>query len=340
MKKIIKEVIQWTSAIAVAVVVFNGLLFLYNKPTAFIDRTNSSTNTIHTPGNYILHGTEGWGLHPVDRNGYVNKDLPLQEDYCVVVGASYTQGKEVKQGERFTDILNEKLADSNDALAIYNCSQDGYYFPSLTKNFYAITQEFSDAKAIVIEIGNTDFSTEQLIEGLEQRDFDEKQLGKNIYSSLSTKEKLSIKVKDFVPIYTIFKNQVKAFNKTDNADTVDNSKTDTAKQEKALGDLLAKIRGQWDKELIIMYHPAVEINNDGTMSTKKLTMVETFDKLCKENDITFVNVAEAFENQYNKDYSVPYGFSNTSMGSGHLNSVGHRIIADELYDILKGILKR
>ena len=77
MKKIIKEVIQWTSAIAVAVVVFNGLLFLYNKPTAFIDRTNSSTNTIHTPGNYILHGTEGWGLHPVDRNGYVNKDLPL-----------------------------------------------------------------------------------------------------------------------------------------------------------------------------------------------------------------------------------------------------------------------
>ncbi|MEZ3460960.1 MAG: hypothetical protein K1W23_02095 [Lachnospiraceae bacterium] len=34
---------------------------------------------------------------------------------------------------------------------------------------------------------------------------------------------------------------------------------------------------------------------------------------------------------------VPYGFQNTAIGDGHLNADGHRIVARELYQVLKDL---
>ena len=51
----------------------------------------------------------------------------------------------------------------------------------------------------------------------------------------------------------------------------------------------------------------------------------------RKNDIVFVDTGDAFLKAYENDYSVPYGFSNTTIGNGHLNQTGHRIVAEEFY---------
>ncbi|MBR0279256.1 MAG: hypothetical protein IJQ75_04680, partial [Synergistaceae bacterium] len=56
-----------------------------------------------------------------------------------------------------------------------------------------------------------------------------------------------------------------------------------------------------------------------------------------ENGIYFLNMAGRFLEEYEKDYTLPYGFANTSVGKGHMNVHGHRMFADEIYKLIQRI---
>ena len=60
-------------------------------------------------------------------------------------------------------------------------------------------------------------------------------------------------------------------------------------------------------------------------------------RLCEENGIYFISMTERFLNEYAKDYTIPYGFMNTSVAKGHLNENGHRMLADEVYRLITRI---
>ena len=105
----------------------------------------------------------------------------------------------------------------------------------------------------------------------------------------------------------------------------------------AFDKTLSLIRAEWDKELIIIYHPSIEIGEDGSLHIirENAVDVESFGRLCSKNNIIFIDVSDDFIKSYAQNYAVPYGYSNTRMGSGHLNADGHKVIADALYEILK-----
>lgn len=336
MKKYIWQMMQWIVAGILAVVICNCLLLAYHRPAGWIERTNSATSAIWRPGSTLLMGTEGRGTYTVDKNGYLNADLPRQEDYCLVLGASYTQGKEVKFGERYTDLLNVMLADSTEKLAVYNCSQDAKFLPGIICDFYAITREFPDAETIVIETGNTDFSSKELKAACNQHGFDENQVGSVIMSNMSFIQKAKLLVKEGLPFYTILKSQLTAVAaKNATSGTADSSQAVDTEQEQCLLEALALIRSQFDGQLIILYHPMVSLAKNGELVITEQETTAMFAAACEANDIVFVDVSEAFLAAYAKDYSVPYGFSNTTMATGHLSVDGHRVIAEELYNILK-----
>lgn len=336
MKRFFSQSLQWLSALMLAVLICNGVLFFYNRPTAFIDRTKASTNTIFYPGSTMLHGTEGHGYYTADRNGYLNPDLPRAKKYAVLVGASHTQGEEVSAGERYADVLNSRLSDGS-SLAAYVCAQDGLFLPKIIQNFRAVTEEFRDAQAIVIETGHTQYSSDELEKAMVQKEFDEKYLGANIAARMSGKEKLTIKVKEAFPFYTIAKNQITAY-KAKGQEQSETGDVDIKDYSKKMNRALALIRSEWKKPLIIMYHPTVSVNPDGTMTAQKEKTDDAFKKLCADNGIDFVNTGSVFEKAYRENYTVPYGFSDTSMGAGHLNADGHRLVADALYGKLKEVL--
>ena len=43
------------------------------------------------------------------------------------------------------------------------------------------------------------------------------------------------------------------------------------------------------------------------------------------------NMYSDFEEYYNENCKLPRGFSNTKIGSGHINEDGHRVIAERLF---------
>ena len=61
---------------------------------------------------------------------------------------------------------------------------------------------------------------------------------------------------------------------------------------------------------------------------------EKFSKLCEKNGIYLLDLSDRFKEEYEKNYILPYGFSNTSVGTGHFNKYGHEMVADELYKLI------
>ena len=337
MKKFFLTSLQWLSAAMAAFIVCNCLLFLYNRPTAFVNRSDSSTNMIFYPGTTMLHGTEGWGYYKTDKNGYLNPELPQAERYCVAVGSSHTQGEEVTLGNRYEDVLNKMLGAENE-LKVYAAAQDGLWFAPIAKNFRAITSEFSDAQAIVIEINRTGYTCEELDDALEQKEYDPNNLGSEIASRMGFREKLGLRVKEALPIYTILKQQKEAYRNRNAADQSDGQ--ELVPYEMSLHRVLELIRSEWAKPLIIVYHPTVQIREDGMLYAVEQPTDSIFERLCNKHGITFINVGEAFELEFRRDHTVPYGFVNTSPGTGHLNKDGHKIMAEQLFPHIKGVLEQ
>lgn len=336
MKKLLIQLLQWTNAILVAVLIMNCLLYFYNRTTGWIDRDSGATLSIYKPNSSFLRSTEGRGFHKTDSRGYVNDVDRLADDYVIAVGASYTQGKEVESGERYTDLLNEWLGYTDEAY-VYNVSQDGYFFPDIVRGFTPLVGEFPDASKIIIEIGTTEFSVDALQNALIQRSYDESQNGNNILSNISYSKKISMAIKEYSPLFYNINEKIKNIKElnTDDSDTkIKEVSFDKDEYKASLEDDFDLMTSLYDGDLIIIYHPTVEIDDNGMSVVEKETDA-IFQKVCDEYGVAFLDTSERFIKGYKDNNEVPYGFSNTSMGNGHFNKCGHRMMAEELLEVLK-----
>ena len=330
----LRQLLGWLLAAALAVLVCNGVLYVYHHPPAWIDRQNGATNGILNPGSRYLHGQEGRGLHLVDEKGYLNPDLPLARDYALLVGSSYIQGKEVPAGQRLVDLMNAQLDPSGETLPVYSVSQDGFYFPDVVKCFRALLGEFPDAKTIILEVNANDFSARALQKSLEQHEFDPSQTGENLVKALSRKQKLVIAVKEAFPILNAGKTQLTAM--LGSGGKSGGPEAEEVSMAEAMDGAVALLRSEYEGRLIIFYHPDVELLPDGSMEVIPDEKAELLRDACRREGVEFVDVSQAFLEAYGKEYAVPTGFSNTTMASGHLNVQGNRICAEVLLEVLKG----
>lgn len=322
-----------------AFLVVNLMCFKYYRWPGGFDRTENATKLIWNPGSVMSQGIEGWGSHRIDLNGYVNPKLPLKEkDYILALGSSHTLGKEVKEGERYTDLLNQKMGAIN-SLEIYNMGIDGHMYPSLVQGFDAAIQEFPYSKVVILEITETTFKPEELEEALIQREYSSSQNGNAIKEQMDLKSEMRMWIKENMPFLSLLKNRQFAKLPKERPATFSEKKNSITSESyvKDLSKTMGLIRNEYKGKIIIMYHPYVDLKSDGSMDIiYDNETYNLFKQACIENNIVFLDVGPAFLDAYNANSEVPYGFSNQIMAYGHLNKVGHRIVAEQLYAILRG----
>ena len=92
-------------------------------------------------------------------------------------------------------------------------------------------------------------------------------------------------------------------------------------------------------KIIIAYHPSVRVNEDGTLKIMRGAEENAakIQKLCRENGIYYLDTGNHFLEEYEKDYTLPYGFMNTSVGRGHMNKYGQKMFAEEIYKLIQEI---
>lgn len=340
-----RNLVQWVLAAFIAFCVANVLILPYWKAPGWIARDAGATSALYHAGTTLVNGYEGYGIANVDSHGYLNKDLPLADSFILALGCSHTKAIEVAMEERYTSLLNDSLSGGDDSkLYVYNLAIDGFYFPDIVKGFDAALAEFPGAESIIIEIPTTDFDLALLTDAINSRPFDPSRTGESLYAIQGSKEKLKIGVKEYLPILSLYLS--KQFTNISLGDGTPflhvPSQPDTAQYNVtkeayllALEPALAHLKEHYNKEIIIYFHPFVEIKESGELITDTSVTTGWFAESCQKYGITFIDASDAFADAYKKDHTVPYGFANTTPGTGHLNKEGHKISAELLLDALK-----
>lgn len=341
-----KNFIQWTLAAIVAFALANILILPYWYAPGWVSRDSGATPAIYHAGKTVINGYEGYGWATVDSRGYLNEEKPLADEVVLVLGCSHTKGIEVAMDKRYTSLLNDKLSGGDDSkLYVYNMAIDGFYFPQIVDGFKAALQEIPNVKTVVIEIPSTEYAPTDFT-GYNSKEYSADFTGTTAFASQPLSSKILTGIKECFPLTSLYlsKQFVSDGIRTTpffQATTGQNNEFEfppAAYEEyiQVTKKAFQSIREVWDGKLILLYHPSVQINRNGALSYTDTISLPWFYEACQAYNIAFAGMGGIWTTAYEQDYTVPYGFINTTSAQGHLNEDGHRLIADLLYTILEG----
>ena len=145
--------------------------------------------------------------------------------------------------------------------------------------------------------------------------------------------KLKLAAKEGLPLLSLVKKNLETLRAGGVPDEGSASRWDGYEAE--MDAALALIRSEFDGPIAFVYHPSVTLLPDGTMRLFYSDTWEIFCGLCEKNGIDVIDTGPRFLACYEGEHRLPYGFANTAPGSGHLNAVGHRIVAEEIISYLE-----
>lgn len=323
----------------------NSLCMFYYSAPGDLYRNNGTTRSIRKPQSYYVNAAEGFGIIRFDKNGYNNMDCELEKPYVLVMGSSHMEATYVNQQQNTSTILNDLLGGTGKDLRTYNIAHANNPLPDIIKGFQAGIGEFPDSCAVIMEIYDTTFSISDLQNSLQQTIYSADSGGAYLSQHLTADQKLRSSVIGWLPYAKyVLKRQLASTNlELGNPFGLMNtiSETQLSFEENdyvtAIDAAFSMIRKEYTNPIIILYHPKVDFCKDKMMIVRDEGTYDLFKRACEDNEMIFVDTGDAFMEAFEKDFTVPYGFNNTTMGDGHLNADGHRIVAQELYQVLKDL---
>ncbi len=317
-------------------------MFYYSAP-GDLYRDNGATKSIRVPDSIYVNVAEGFGITYYDQNGYNNLAGKLEKPYVLIMGSSHMEATYVLQEKNTASVLNYLLGGTNKKLRVYNIAHADNPLPALIKGFQAGIGEFPDAGAVVMEVYSTNFSVIELKNSLQQTIYSTDSDGAYLLQHLTAEQRLRSTLigwmpylkyvlgRQFASVNLGFGNPFGLFDDTEMAEMPFEENA----YESALNDAFSLLRREYNKPLIILYHPEITFSEDQMLIVRDECTYNIFKDVCEKNNIIFIDTGDAFLEAYADEYVVPYGYNNTVIGHGHLNADGHEIVAKILYQTLK-----
>ncbi len=336
----------------IAFVVLSVFCSFYSNTPVHYDDPDGATDYRWEANTFRSQWTEGFSYGKTNNEGYYDRtDYVAGEQIDVLLmGSSHMEAANVMARNSTAALLEQKLGDRR----VYDIGVSGHYFPTCVKNLENALAKYKPASYVIIETGNLYFTDEELNEmiegtvpsisshaggivGMLQKNPFLRQLYYQ-FDSYRSKGKSEATYDDIVKY-------IAPSEKAEEADSepLEDEKADNLCNEELLSEVLRKIKGIADSnhtEMIIMFHPTIRLGEDGTMSFDN-TQAESdqYRRLCEECGIYYLDMSDRFMEEYCENNLLPYGFTNTSVGFGHLNKTGHVMIADELYKLISEVEK-
>jgi hypothetical protein len=279
--------------------------------------------------------TEGISIGFYDKNGY-NNAYPSEDviDY-LCLGSSQMEAKEVMPNKNMVYFLNEILDSNGETGYAYNIGVSGEQMTTCISRLGHAVETYCPQRAVIIETGALDFSQNEIDEALE-----DPEVGNLFYTYRGIMG--IVRKLPYIRLVYVQLELLQDKKKAETAAVVENdtvSEFDYVSYKTKITPLIEKAeKNAKGIPVIIFYHPGVTIQTDGSLSTGgDPAMIRCFRDICEANGVRFLDMSERFQREYYENYTVPYGFANTRVASGHLNRYGHAMIADELYKMIQEV---
>lgn len=320
---IIKAIIACILAFAV---VTGCCVLYYNIPVHFTNESGA-TDYKWEESEFYSRGTEGFALGKTDSNGFNNKEAPDGKTINILfTGSSHGEGFNVSQDDVCASRLNDLFGEDK---FVYNIATSSHNLPYLCKDLDNALNEYNPTEYVILECQSIELKTDAMVQAVD-----------GTLPLLESESDGIVGILQKVPylrlIYLQLSN-IKASEKTSEATPM--PETPTEEYISDLNLMIKKIKSVSDKHNvspIIIYHPHFSIDENGEIVMQHNdNYVELFSSVCSENGVTFINMEDDFVKAYTENHKIPYGFSNTAIGEGHLNSYGHQLLANRLYNTIE-----
>ncbi len=305
--------------------------FYFNLPPR-CEEQSGATDYRWSEKTFYSRWTEGVSWGSTNNEGYTDSIDHLEGEKVdvLLMGSSHLEGFQVPPEDR----LAARVRMKNPEKSIYSIGISGHSFLICCCNLNTALDKYEPSEAVVIETGSVWFS--------------DSELNGAVNGSLNEISAFSNGLIGFLqknPFLRLLYSQFQGYRKTKSETPFfpqyvreEQSQAKDLPDSELLGMLLRKINGiaqGHQVQLIVIYHPAIGLSADGSVQRKDdPKTVRLFEQICVREGILFCDMGERFLSEYMENHVLPYGFFNTSVGSGHLNRYGLEMMAEELSFLL------
>ena len=327
-----KKIISWLSKVAVSgLIAFVGLtafcIIYFNVPVHY-GTTDGATDYSWEKHKFHSRATEGFACGRTNNEGYSNSIdyTDSQEIDILIMGSSHMEAFNVSLHDSTSARLGELLSNET----VYNIGISGHDFLVCADNMSAAIAKYNPKKYVILETSSLSFTDEQLTAAINETVTDIPSHSGGIIGMLQKNQFLRL-------CYTQLQNFSRNAKASDNSEK--KATTDVVRNLELYDELLAKLSNTISEngaQLIIVYHSNLKLSEDGSaFHSCDTELISNFADLCEKNNILFLNMTNRFIQYYNETHILPHGFGNTSVGSGHLNKHGHKMIAQAVYELIE-----
>lgn len=322
-------------------------LFYYSHG---IRKTSTTGATDYTWENkWWSLGYEGYAWGSIDDDGYNNPNiLSKGEIDILLMGSSHMNANNVSSGYSTGYLLGSLMKESELKYTVYNIGMEGHDFFICSDNLDEALDTYAPNKYVIMETRFSRLpidSMEEVLNGTRERTpaFDSGliyYLQKVPYFRLLHRQIRDIGLMNDTNLLVNSNTEIKEeILKTDSIDELEDNL-----YEKILDKYMAKLSDEANRKgvtLITFYMPDISIHADGSISTEGTKEdLQLLSKSCNSHNIVFVDLSDVFLQHYEETYELPFGFSNTAIGTGHLNRIGHKLVSDKLFETILKIEDR
>ncbi len=249
----------------------------------------------------------------------------------MVLGDSFTEAHHVDPEKNYVSLLNKYY---DDVLFI-----NGGYSGNSIADYLRYHERYEELEPdlYIIQIGLSDVTKDSFDKG--HRNYFENKEGRLVLARNEQSEKQSSYYKLATNSQLLRFIKQKYYSKLKNLLSSDPQKE---KEEKdyMIEEQVRILKEEFGNNLVVLYIPRVPMIKDGEVVFEesediKRSLIGGLSSL----DIDFLDTTDDFNNYYNETKQFPFGFDNTQPGTGHLNEVGHEIVAKDIRSILdRGVL--
>lgn len=323
-----KYISQMIFAFLAALFTANALCYFYYSPAIQTENPERYTDCKSEPSAHNPHGNEGYGTAIIDKNGFNNVvSFPFREAEILCIGSSQTEAQHINWDQNYVYQIN---LHSPNAKA-YNLGVSGQKFSSAFYRIPALRESFPACRALVFEM-NAIPSEKELVA---MRDY--MASGEIPTRNLSWKKgNPLVRLIGRIPLCRLLWSQYDGMRRNSSHAAKLNTTRISSDYESLATEVLSLAKQQaGDVPILIFNLPRMKLRPDGTVSIMAdWGESAAFKSGCKTCQIHFIDMGLPFTQAYEQYRTLPYGFLNSHVGSGHLNVYGHKIIADTLYEEL------
>lgn len=326
-----KNFFSWIIKAAIAGIAALLLLGLwcslyYNVPIHYTNETGA-TEYKWESSKFYRKGTEGFAFGRTNNDGFNNlKDYePGEKIDILLMGSSHMEGMNTPQQDNAANVLNSLFEGDK---YTYNIGTSGHTLMYCLKHLESALETYSPQDYAVMETRTLSFSETELAATADGRLPDIPSHSGGLVGLLQKMPYLRL-------LYTKYLN-----------DDGDGGETEAAalaleepdRKAELLDQLLARAVQCSESQgvkLILVYDPTIYVDSAGKAYTKTdAGELALFARCCEENGIVFIDLTESYLAGYREQHKLPYGFLNTSPGSGHMNSWGHALFARAVFETI------